>query len=338
MRKPNAYILSQIHQIAGWKAEAPSMFRSAWEVIEHPLVVAASRFIPEESIRAELKLAYQMSEIFTERDEVLRIAGIRKIDGLRDGSLRRCDRLAEFFLPRVAAGAYERSAAMGVTGGNSIITSVPITLMFALRAVHTIGFCYGFDGESLLERAYALGILRIASARDLDDKQRAIASLRDAEDEVLSEAIEEFMATLIQEAIGKTAGEKSIPFVGAAFGAALDGAYAERVARIAIRTFQERWMRINDYVDTIPPDPRYARNSLQLFQGSVSYLLYWTNFTISFFTSFPFLFAGSFVPRGGPVGMGIVAGKNDAVADVNTIRYGVRNFLFPRSVETDEQM
>lgn len=335
MRQPNAYMQSQIRQIAGWKAETPSLLRSAWEKIEHPLIVAASRFIPEDSIRNELKLAYQMSELFSQRDEILQMAGVENITALREGSLRRCDRLAQFFLPRVATGAYERSAAMGVTGGNSIIASVPITLMFALKAVHTIGFCYGFDADSLLERAYALGILRIASAKDLADKQRAISSLRDAESEVVAEAIEEFVATIIQDAINKTAGEKSIPFLGAAFGAALDGAYADRVARIAMRTFQERWLRVNDYVDTILPEPKYARNSLQIFGSNISYLMYWTTFTISFFTSFPLQFAISFIPRGGPIMMGFAVGRNDAMADVNSLRHQVSNLFSPQQTEVD---
>ena len=328
MRRLTPYEVVQYHRIAGWKSEAPSFLRTTWELIEHPLIVAVQKFIPEDTIRNELKLAYQMSEIFSERGEILRIAGISDVKELRNSSLKRCDKLAQMFIPRVSSGAYERSMAFGVTGGNSILTNVPITLMFALKAVHTIGFCYGFDADTLLERAYALGILRIASAKDLAQKQQAIASLRDAEDEVVSEAIEEFIATLIEDAIGKTAGEKSIPFVGAAFGAALDGAYANRVAEIAMRTFQERWMRVNDRVDIIPPDPEYARSQLRLLQGSASFCFYWATSSLSFFTTFPFLLVNSFIPHQNVIALGFSNGSRDATSDAQEIHDRVHEFLF----------
>ncbi|HEV3344800.1 MAG TPA: EcsC family protein [Pirellulales bacterium] len=330
------YERRQANKIAGWKAECPSLFRRAMDVIEHPLVVLVEKLIPEEVMRAELKRTYQVSELFVDRDEVLTRAGVTDIEEINKKGLDCCDSLAEFFAVQSTRGALERSTLVAVTGGASPIVNTPIIIMQALKSIHTIGICYGFSDESLNDQAFAFGILQVASCGTLAEKQKAVCEAWEQQEELVSETVEEMLEAVLQGALERATeeyGSERVPFVGAAIGAAVDGAFANYVTEVAIFAYQERWLRKRGKLQAILPDPRLARGQLRRLESHLLASIYWVSFTTTLMATFPPLFVWSLVPRNNPLVQGLIDGAMAADHDLAQLKQQLGESLGGRSRE-----
>ncbi len=317
------YERQQVDKIAGWKAEPPSLYRRAVDLLEHPFVVLVEKLIPEHLMRAELKRTYQISELFDDRDDVLRRAGVQDIEELNNKELDFCDSLAGFFAANAARAALERSTLVAVTGGASPIINTPLIIMQVLKSIHTIGFCYGFADESVNNQAFAFGILKVASSGTLAEKQQAECGVWEQEDELVSETIDEMLETVLSSALEQATeelGSRRVPFVGAALGAAIDGAFANYVADVAIYSYQERWLRKRGKLTAIVPDPCLARSVVRRFESHLAAGVYWVSFTATLMATFPPLFLWGLVPRENALVRGLVDGGLAARRDLETLK------------------
>src|SRR5262249_19242468 len=134
---------------------------------------------------------YRASEVSTHREKVLARAGVADLGDMRRLELAECDKLADEF-----SATFERRAmavGAGSGGGNPLSAMIVVKslLSYCLKTVHTIGYCYGFGTEEPHEREYVLGILLIASASSLKEKQDAIVTLGHVEDAIFAKAFEE---------------------------------------------------------------------------------------------------------------------------------------------------
>ena len=248
----------QVNAIAGWKAEPPALILEGMDAAARPIVKLAERFIPEQAVKDAIKIAYQDSEILAHREEVAKRAQVTDVHDLRYADLTTCDRLADEFVRSSASKAAVRGSMMPA----GALVGMEMSIMYALKAVHTIGFCYGFTPEDRREMAFAMHTLMVASAGSLREKQRAIVNLHSLEDVFVEELVEDFieeeMTTFIERAIEEMAGS-TIPLVGLALAGATNFAMTSLTAKVAKRVFQERWLRDNQKVKTIAPDPKVAR-------------------------------------------------------------------------------
>lgn len=338
------YEQQQVRKIAGWKAEPPALVTEVLDVLAHPLVALAEKLIPEQVLRDAVRTSYDASEAFAHHDEVLERAGVKDLAELRSKDLTFCDGLAAEFARKAGGGAMVRSAALASTGGASVLINVPLMMTYSLKTVHTIGFCYGFSTQEPREREYALGILHLASAASVREKQEALGNLREAEEDLLADAIEDLAEEAIETAVesavedaAQDAAEEAIseqligagalrvmPIVGIAFGAATDAAMTGHVANVAILSFQERWLRTNRQLAAIPPDPLLARSALRRAEGNFGRGVYWACFSLSLLASFPPLLLASFVPRKSAVARGCADGRDAARRDLATLAERLR--------------
>lgn len=324
------YEQQQVGKIAGWKAEPPSLYRRAIDLLEHPLVALVERLVPEHLMREELKRTYQISELFVDRDEVLKRAGVKDVAELNQKDLEYCDLLAEAFAEKSSRAALERSTLVGVTGGASPIVNTPIIMMQALKSVHAIGFCYGFVDDSINNQAFAFNVLRVASTGSLEEKQQAVCNIWEQEEELVSETVEEMLEAVLQSALEQATDElasRRVPLIGAAIGAAIDGAFANYVTEVAMFAYQERWLRRRGKVASIAPDPRLARGMVRRFESHLAAGVYWVSFTASLMVVFPPLFLCSLVPRDNALVQGLIDGGQAARHDVADLRRQVAEKL-----------
>jgi hypothetical protein len=328
--KLTPYERCQVDRIAGWKAECPSLFRRALDLLEHPLVLLVEKLIPEDLMRAELNRTYQISELFVDRNTVLAHAGVKNMDDLNNMGLDECDALARSFAVQSTRGALERSTLVAVTGGASPIVNTPIIIMQALKSVHTIGVCYGFADESLSDQAFAFNILKIASCGTLAEKQKAVCEAWEQEEELVSETVEEMLEAVLQAALEQATeelGSRRVPFVGCAIGAAVDGAFANYVTEVAIFAYQERWLRKRSKVEAIAPDPQLARSRVRRLESHLAAGVYWVTFTTTLMATFPPLFLLSLVPRQNVLVQGLIDGSLAAERDVAHLKAQLRENL-----------
>jgi hypothetical protein len=64
---------------------------------------------------------------------------------------------------------------------------IPAIITLALRAVHKIGLCYGFECRSLEDKQYAMGILAASGANSIQEKMEALLVLQTVQQMVLKQ-------------------------------------------------------------------------------------------------------------------------------------------------------
>src|SRR5262245_26825627 len=97
LQNVTAYEQQQVREISGWKAEAPALVVEALGLATRPLVRLAKRFIPKQSVKDAITIAYKNAEILAHREEVAKRAGVSDIHELQKANLKLCDDLAEHF-------------------------------------------------------------------------------------------------------------------------------------------------------------------------------------------------------------------------------------------------
>ncbi|RPI82014.1 MAG: hypothetical protein EHM42_09950, partial [Planctomycetaceae bacterium] len=182
MRTMTEYETQQVHHISGWKAESPGFIPGLIQRVTHPLVKLAEQAIPPDMVANAIQTAYSESTLFAHKEQVAEQAGVADIRELRHRELELCDALAE----KLGVVASEQAMMVGAmsSGGGVLATTlyVKALLTHCLKAIHSIGFCYGFGTHEPHERDYALGVLLLSSASTADEKQRALVSLGGIED------------------------------------------------------------------------------------------------------------------------------------------------------------
>lgn len=351
MRNLTPYETEQVHHIAGWKAESPLLMVELFEKLTHPMVVVAKQFLPETAVRDAILAAYKAAEVFAHKEDVLKQAGVTTIRQLRKGSLELSDQLAEWFAKKAGEGAMMRGAVMGGAGGAGAILGMEVMVTFALKTIHSIGYCYGFDPEEPRETEFAMKILLVAAAGSLQEKQHAMAELDSLKEFVAGEIVEDITKEAVESAaegaverVAQQAAEeflserllesgalRAIPFLGVLLGAVSDAAVAQYIGRVAKYSFQERWLRNQGKIAAIAPDTAYARSRFQRTEGVLASGIYWSTFLASFVVSFPPLFVMALLPSGNAAERGLSDGKANAVRDSRRLTRRLRDALTGKS-------
>ncbi|MFO0867737.1 MAG: EcsC family protein [Pirellulales bacterium] len=348
------YEREQVQHIAGWKAESPLLVVELFEKLTHPLVRVAKQFLPEKAVGDAIQAAYKASEVFAHREDVIRRADVKDIRELRRASLQRCDDLADEFAKRAGEGAMMRGAVISGAGGAGAILGMEVMVTYALKTIHTVGFCYGFCPEDPRERDFALSVLLIAAAGSLEEKQHAMSESDRIKEFVAGEIVEdlakdavESMAEEALQGVAQQAAEdflserllesgalRAIPFLGVVVGAISDAAVAQYIGRVAKYSFQERWLAVRGKVRQIAADESQVRTRFQRTEGVLAAGLYWTTFLTSFVVSFPPLFIAGLLPAGNAAERGLSAGKAAAVRDAKALRRQLKHVLSPAPADS----
>jgi hypothetical protein len=204
------------------------------------------------------------------------------------------------------------------------LISLNALLTYCLKTIHTIGYCYGFGTEEPHERDYVLGILLIASASTLREKQEAFATLAKMEDMIFEEAFEDLIQDAIGEQIVQSAGMQSIPLAGMLAGAMHSAALTEHTAAVAQFCFEERWLKYREKVDRIEPDRKLARSVVRRARARVANSIYWGAYGTTFLVCVPFAWVASLFPARNVVFRGLADGRDDGSGDADRLVAKIR--------------
>lgn len=305
----------QIAKIAGWKAEPPSYLYALVEQVTKPLVKAVEFVVSPDSISEAINNAYASSEIQCHREKVAERAKVDNIRELLSREMEFCDQLAD----EVAWECAEKAMFWGAGGGGPNLVSTLISLnalmTYCLKTIHSIGYCYGFSPDEDHERGYVLGILLVACASTLKEKQDAVTTLAKVEDMIFEEAFEDLLEDVVASEIIRSAGLNSIPLVGMLTGAMHAASLTEHTAGVAKYCFQERWLRRHGKVERIAPDRTRARSIIRRSKLRLENSVYWGAFGTTFLLCVPIAWVVSWLPQRNPVTNGIVDGKCAATSD-----------------------
>ena len=260
--KLTQYERRQIREIKSWKAEEPSIVSAAFGVLFSPATWLLSKLIPIAAIRGALDFSSSIAEWLTDTQDLVRDAGVNSIADLRSLSLETSDALADSVHNWAIGFATTEGAATGAGGAFGIAADIPAIITIALRTIHKIGACYGFEVQTKTDRDFVLAILATSSSNDMKEKVAALLLLRSIEASIMKQTWKGMAQQAGRQTLGREAGIiavktlaaqlginltkrkalQAIPAIGAIVGASVNGWYIKEVGWAARRMYQERWL------------------------------------------------------------------------------------------------
>lgn len=255
----------QLHAIKAWQDEKPGVLSQALGMVAKPMAWFMTKIIPEAAIRGALSASNTAARWMTDTADIVRDAHVEAIADLKDKDLELSDRLADEVHNWAIGIAAVEGTATGFFGVFSVPVDVPAIITLALRTIHKIGVCYGYECKTERDEQFVLGILSASGSNSMDEKVAALATLKAIQMALLSQTWKTMAEKAAQSQLSKEAvlisirslakqlginitkrkALAAIPVVGAAIGGTVNGCYIKDVGWAARRMFQERWLKDN---------------------------------------------------------------------------------------------
>lgn len=262
------YERDQIREIKRWKSEEPSVVSKAFGIILSPVTWLVSKIIPEAAIRGALDFSSSVAEWLTDTKDIVRDAGVSSVSELRNHDLEKSDNLANEVHNWAIGIASAEGGVAGTVGLPGMAVDVPAVIVLALRTIHKIGVCYGYEVNTKHDKDFVLAILAASGANEMGEKLAALATLRTVEVAIAKQTWKQLGMKAAKNQMGKEAGIigikslakqlginltkrkalQAIPAIGALVGASVNGWYIKEVGWAARRAFQERWLIDNEKI------------------------------------------------------------------------------------------
>lgn len=256
------YEAGQLERITALKAEAPGVVSRALGVFATPLAWLAQKAIPGAAIQGALDFSNLMARHLTDVNDVLRDAGVSSVEELRGLDLERLDQLADG-VHRWAIGlATAEGAATGALGLPGMAADIPVVITLALRTIHKIGVCYGYQARDEQDAQFIYAVLSWSGANSMKEKMASLGFLRTLEvalmkqtwralnEKAVAARLSKEGAIIAMRNLARQLGVNLtrrkalavVPVVGALVGGSANGWWMKEVGWAARRAFQERWL------------------------------------------------------------------------------------------------
>lgn len=265
MAKMSDYEQAQAEEIEKWKAEEPGAISQIFGIVVQPLAWLVQQVIPEAAIQGALDFASAAGKWLADTEDILHEAEAKKVSELRVKDLSLSHRLADEVHNWAIGVAVVEGTATGTFGILGAPVDVPAIITVAMRTIHKVGLCYGYECESEADRQFVLGILAASGANSIEEKVAALTTLRALEVFIARQTWKSMAEKAAQSQLSKEAaiiGIKNlarqlginitkrralaaIPAIGALIGGSVNGWYVKDVGWAARRAFQGRWLRDN---------------------------------------------------------------------------------------------
>jgi hypothetical protein len=263
--------MNQINTIKAWKIKTPDVMSQAIGFLTYPATRVIQKAIPETAIQLIFDTANFLANEIADTGDITKAAGVCQISDLKKKDLRFSDELANSTHNWAIGIAVAQGGAAGAAGLVGLAADIPAIIMLALRTIHKIGLCYGYECRSDIDKNFALGILSVSGANSMSEKNEALTTLRLIQATIAKQkrkAIAEKaagrqlsrgsgiialrnLAKQLGINITKRKVMQAVPVIGAAVGASVNGWYLKDVGWTARRSFQERWLIDNKKIKGI---------------------------------------------------------------------------------------
>lgn len=254
------YEIGQALEVYNWKNAEPGAISNAVGYALAPVNWAIQKIIPEQAIMGALNMANMGAKSMADSRDLLHEANLNTFEELLSLSLERSDTLASNVQGwAIGLGAAE-GGATGFLGIIGIPLDIPAIITLALRTIHKIGLCYGYEMRTEDDFQFTYAILSSSSANSLEEKIAALATLRSFQVLLIRQTWKKMAQSAAQRTVSKegalitlrTLAKQlginitkrralaAIPAIGALVGASVNAWYMKDVGWAARRAFQER--------------------------------------------------------------------------------------------------
>jgi hypothetical protein len=280
MEKLTSYEKRQVEGIKRWKGEEPSVVNKMFGLAVEPLAWVVRKVVPGAAMKAALDFASAAGQWLADSQDILRDGQVKEISELRHKDLKIADKLADVVHNWAIGIGVGEGAATGAFGIFGAPADIPAIITIAMRTIHKIGLCYGYECDTEADRKFVLGILAASGANSLEEKIAALATIRAIEVTIAKQTWKAMAEKAAQSQISKEAAIigirnlakqlgvnitkrralASIPGIGALVGGSVNGWYIKDVGWAVRRAFQERWLIDNQKVLEIPRPAKPSRS------------------------------------------------------------------------------
>ena len=143
------YEKQQVKGIDEWKKEEPGVVSKTFGLVVEPLAWLVQKVVPEAAIKGALDLSDYAAKWLTDTADIKKEAGcLKTIEELRHMDLTICDNLADTVHNWAIGIAVGEGAGTGTFGVLGMAIDVPAIITLALRTIHKIGVCYGYEAKT----------------------------------------------------------------------------------------------------------------------------------------------------------------------------------------------
>jgi len=186
VKEPRAdpkYLAKARAEIRDWEAAKPGYVSNVTDFVLNSVERLSSGLIPphaqaalEKSVADALVELQRLAKDSFDPEETRALVKGQKAKGLEGMDLG-----AQYYWNMHLAYAAVEGGATGMAGLAGLAIDVPTLLGLAMRAVHQMGTCYGYDLHDPLEREYALQVLRLGSSGNVQVKIKFSVSVNELE-------------------------------------------------------------------------------------------------------------------------------------------------------------
>jgi hypothetical protein len=325
----SVYEFEQIHAIAAWKSERPSVLGSLFGGMFGPLrpwvAPAVSRSVIEQAV-ADLATVAAIEEGMA---EVARRAKISDVRELRFSPMKECDSLASRITMTAQRDQLVQNILRRKTPGPAWQSSFPLPLVTAIRFICRVGHCYGYALDLPADCRFVLTILDSSITPDRKPvyRERVEAGSKNSCGHDSRTLPSNGVAAVLEPKGAARSREHRSPHR-----LILDHTFLDRVDVVARRAFQERWLVDNGKADSIAPSVSRRRSALDDMNRAISQMAYLVGGAIGFGAVFPVVVLCELLARGEHAGArGVRDGARAAVNDADDFLAGLLGSDPPRA-------
>lgn len=267
------YEADQVDQISSWLSERPSVIESVVSTVAAPIARVTSNFAVDLGTVTVGRMA-RLAALNDGVAEIAQAAGVADVAELKNRPLQECDALAlQVSYHNEREALLEGMAFTGLEAVGPIvavladIVAESVELVSALRAITRIGHCYGYRLNRPQDMPIIEAVLEVAMLPDPVRRADRVKALHDTLDrKAIVITAEE--ARIANEAVGRVKGVGFVTQMAVdelvaegPFAVFFDYHFERQVDIAARRIFQERWLRDNGKVTSVPPAPAPHRRS-----------------------------------------------------------------------------
>ncbi len=172
------YEQEQHTQIEQWKKQEPWVISRYVEFALKPVIWLVSLVIPNKAIQGALMGSNWIGEKLSDTADILKEASVQSLDQLESCNLETLDRISNSVHNWAIGLAVAEGGVTGFFGLPGMVVDIPTIITFAMRTIHKIGLCYGFECKTPEERQIIFSILAAAGANSIEEKSVALATLQ----------------------------------------------------------------------------------------------------------------------------------------------------------------
>lgn len=263
------YEKDQIRAIDEWRMEKPTVIKAALSYVMFPVSIFLQAIVPESALRGAIDGTSAAAEWLADEGDILRKGEVSDIDALKSKGLMLSDKLANEIHNWAIGIASAEGLGSGMLGIYGLALDIPFIITFALRTIHKIGLCYGYETKDEKNKHFVLALLSAAGANTANEKAEAVKILRAVDVMIAKQTLKTVAEKAAQQQLGKAAvlismknlgrqlglniterkALQAIPAIGAVVGGSVNAWFIRDVGWAARRAFQERWLIENNMIE-----------------------------------------------------------------------------------------